>query len=229
MMKLWINKYDFFKGMAFTFVMLIGIIWLAGCSNTQTEYFDNGQIKSEAHMRGGHYNGKTVWYYKNGVRQYEVNYVNDSLEGKATRWYMNGKKQSISNYSHDRLDGLQQSFDLNGKKTKEQEYHLDTLHGKSIEYYPSGKPRIEGQYNKGVYDGKWFYYSDDGTIVGLGEFKNGKGKQRAWYLNGPIKREVHYLGNEKHGDEKWFLPDGRLQKIIRYDHGQLVSVKEIIK
>lgn len=204
-------------------IILLACILLVGCKNKKTDYFDNGQIKSEINFKNGHYDGVATWYYENGLKQYEFNYVNDTLQGKSTRWYSNGKIRSIQNYKDNLLDGEVLNFDENGKKLREEHYTNDTLNGPSIDFYTSGKPKIEGQYYKGLYDGKWFYYEDDGTLIGLGEFDRGNGKQRAWYRGGILKREVRYQDNEKHGPEKWFLPDGSPDKIIVYDHGQVIS------
>jgi antitoxin component YwqK of YwqJK toxin-antitoxin module len=77
-----------------------------------------------------------------------------------------------------------------------------------------------------MFDGQWLYYEDDGTIVGIGEFRNGTGRQRAWYRNGPIKRIINYKDNVKHGQEIWYRPDGKVEKTLTYKYGELVNPEE---
>lgn len=207
------------------FVVLIFFCFVS-CSNVEEAYYENGNLRYAIEMEDGRYNGEAVWYYPNGLKQQLSYFVNDTLQGKSTRWYNNGKRQSVEHYMDNHLHGLVTNYDPNGKKISEEHYHMDTLHGPSVEFYTSGQPRIEGAYFKGLYDGKWFYYEDDGTIVGMGEFNKGNGRQRAWYRNGNLKREVNYLKNEKNGKEIWYNPQGDTSKILLYDTGQLISTTE---
>ena len=203
-------------------VILLGV----GCSRTEKGYFDNGELQFEVEKKDGRYHGKATFYYDNGVKQHECYYSNDTLQGKSTRWYNNGKVYAVEHYRNNHLHGKAQYFDMNGKKLKEQNYHLDTLHGESLEYYTSGQTRIQGAYQKGLFDGKWLYFDDDGTVVGMGEYKRGTGKQKAWYRNSTLKREVNYLENEKHGRETLYNADGTVSKVLVYDRGTLVSTEE---
>jgi antitoxin component YwqK of YwqJK toxin-antitoxin module len=59
----------------------------------------------------------------------------------------------------------------------------------------------------------------------MGEYSRGTGKQKAWYRNSTLKREINYLDNEKHGKETWYNADGTVAKILTYDHGTLVSTE----
>jgi antitoxin component YwqK of YwqJK toxin-antitoxin module len=77
-----------------------------------------------------------------------------------------------------------------------------------------------------LYDGQWLYFEDDGTIIGLGEYKKGAGKQKAWYRNSTLKRETSYLDNEKNGKEIWYNADGTVSKILTFEYGDIVSTEE---
>ena len=79
---------------------------------------------------------------------------------------------------------------------------------------------------KGMYDGKWLYFEDDGTIIGIGECKKGTGKQRGWYRNSVMKREVNFVDNQKHGQETWYNADGTIARILTFEYGELISTQE---
>ncbi len=207
-------------------LLLAVLLMLQGCSKTQKEYYENGKLRYEIEKQDGRYNGKATFYYANGLKQHECFYLNDTLQGLSTRWYNNGKVYAMEHYKDNHLHGQALYFDMNGKKTREENYHLDTLHGDSFEYYPSGQIKIQGAYYKGMYDGKWLYFEDDGTIVGMGEFDKGSGKQRGWYRNSVIKREVYFVDNEKHGQETWYNADGTVARILTFEHGELISTQE---
>ena len=113
------------------------------------------------------------------------------------------------------------SFIINflGNKIGEEFYKNDTLDGLFLQWYDDGLPKVEGQYIDGLFDGKWVYYDVYGKVVGVGNFTNGTGVQKGWWPNGNIKREIPYLNNQKHGIEKWYDEDGKLEKEIRHLSG----------
>jgi len=205
--------------------MLVSVIALS-CTGVKRDYHENGSLRSEIQTRGGRYHGLATWYYADGMRQHECFFERDTLQGKSTRWYHNGKIHSVEFFKNNQLHGKSLKYDMNGKLISEENFVMGVPHGAFIQYYTNGQAQIEGTYHNGFYDNKWFYYEDDGTLVGIGEFKMGSGKQRAWYTNGTLKREVHYLDNEKHGEEKWYYPDGSLSKVLTYDNGRLLKTQE---
>ena len=71
--------------------------------------------------------------------------------------------------------------------------------------------------------GRWIYYNLNGEVVGTGNYVKGSGIQKAWYPNGSIMREINYVNNLKQGAEKWYSPDGELEKVIFYEEGVIVN------
>lgn len=207
-------------------IVMALMVVASACSDVQKGYHENGELKFEIEKKDGMYNGKATFYYANGLIQHECFYQNDSLEGKSTRWYNNGKVYSEEYFKDNHLHGSATYYDMNGKKLREENYHLDTLHGPSTEYYTSGQVRIQGTYYKGLYDGQWLYFEDDGTIIGMGEYIRGTGKQKAWYRNSVLMREVNYLDNKKHGKETVYNADGSVSQIITYDHGDVIESED---
>ena len=205
-----------------TFLIIITLL-VSSCSRKEKTYWENGELKSVLSKKGKHYHGLSTWYYSDGIKQHECNYVNDTLQGPSTRWYNNGQISSVDNYKDNLRHGKSLSYDFEGKLISEANYNHDTLDGSYKEYYPTGQAKVEGNYVKGMFDGKWMYYQQDGTIIGMGEYKNGTGKQRAWYPDGKLKRIVQYQDNEKQGAEIWYDPEGKIEKTLIYEHGQLIN------
>jgi antitoxin component YwqK of YwqJK toxin-antitoxin module len=204
------------------FLLLLSLL-MSSCNKPDKGYWEDGTLKFVLHKKGGHYNGLSTWYYSHGVKQHECYYVNDTLQGASTRWYDNGKIHSVEFYKNNLLHGQVLGYDYDGNLISEANYSEGILDGSFKEYYPSGKPKIEGTYNKGLFNGRWMYFDPDGNLTGIGEFKDGKGRQRAWYGNGNLKRVVPYNDNLKHGTEIWYLEDGKIEKTLVYEMGQLVS------
>lgn len=220
-------KLSVYKIPKLTFYILLSVtLFITGCSNTDKGYYENGNLKFEIEKKSGKYNGKATFYYADGLKQHECFYSNDTLQGKSTRWYNNGKIYTTEHFKNNMLHGVVQAFDMNGKKVREENYHLDTLNGAYSEFYTSGQAKIQGHYRKGLYDGQWIYFEDDGTIIGMGDFDMGTGKQKAWYRNSSLKRETAYVDNEKHGKETQYNADGTVSKVLHYKYGELISTKE---
>jgi antitoxin component YwqK of YwqJK toxin-antitoxin module len=210
------------KKFAISIFFLSGFI-LFSCTKTEKTFWENGKPKSVLSKKGKHYDGKSTWYYSDGIKQHECNYVNDTLQGNSTRWYNNGRISSVDNYKDNQRHGKSLGYDYEGKLISEANYILDTLDGTFKEYYSTGQTKVEGTFRKGRFDGKWLYYHQDGTIAGIGEYVNGTGKQRAWCPNGKLKRIVQYQDNEKHGNEIWYDPEGKIEKTLIYEHDQLIN------
>jgi antitoxin component YwqK of YwqJK toxin-antitoxin module len=206
-----------------TLFLVITSLVVSSCTKTEKTYWENGKLKSVFTKKGMRFHGISTWYYSDGKKQHECTYVNDTLQGTSTRWYNNSRISSVDIYKDNLRHGTSLGYDYDGKLISEVNYKNDTLDGPFKEFYSTGQTKVEGNYLKGMFDGKWMYYNQDGTIVGMGEYKSGSGKQRAWYPDGKLKRIIQYQDNEKHGTEIWYDPEGKIEKTLTYDHGQLVS------
>jgi len=195
------------------------ILLLISCSNdTRKSYWENGNLKSELGYEDGKLNGKAVWYYENGEKEQEVYYKNNVLDGPLIRWYKNGHMETESYYQDGKLEGTAVTYEENGNKALEENYKNDTLSGKFYQWYRSGSIRVKGEYINGLYTGRWTYYNN-GNIVGIGNFENGNGIQKAWWPNGQLKREITYKNNLKNGPEKWYNAEGELEKVLYFEDG----------
>ncbi|NTW33947.1 MAG: T9SS type A sorting domain-containing protein [Bacteroidetes bacterium] len=200
------------------FLIIISFLLIAtGCSKTKTEYWANGNKKSELKYSNSKMNGLCKWWYEGGIMQMECNYKDDKLEGRSVRWNSNGSKQREDNYSNNLLNGKSIIFYENGVKLSEQNFKNDTLDGLTKEWFKNGHIKISGAYKKGYFDGKWIYTDINGLKAGEGNFINGTGDQTGFYPNGRISRIIHYEKNKKNGLEIWLNISGDTVKKIVYD------------
>ncbi len=195
----------------------------AGCRRSEITYWENGLKKSELSFRGKNYEGVSTWWYTNGNKQMEASYHHDLLEGKSTRWYYNGNYESIAYYSGGLKNGRSTSFTESGEKVAEENYRNDTLHGPYISWFPGGGIRIQGWFDHGMYDSTWTYFNEAGKRIGEGRFDRGNGLQTGFYPSGGLMREIPYLSNRKHGEERWYDEQGRLERVLIFEDDRLIS------
>ncbi len=179
---------------------ILAMLMLAACDDSvQKDYWDNGKLKSELRYENGKLNGECVWYTENGNLSAKANYKDDVLEGKYTRWHPNGKVAS------------------------EEHYVGGVLEGETKKWYDNGQLFQEGQYVGGMMDGQWFLFYPSGALAGKADYKLGTGKQVCYEESGYKCLEVPYVDNVKQGKEIYFNPDGRVTKVVEYEHGKVVS------
>jgi antitoxin component YwqK of YwqJK toxin-antitoxin module len=65
------------------------------------------------------------------------------------------------------------------------------------------------------------YYDPFGNVVGVGNYQAGTGVQKAWWPNGKLKREIPYVSNKKHGEERWYDDAGNLERVVVYEDGEM--------
>ncbi len=199
------------------------LLFLAACTRVETTYYSNGQVKSEITMRGKKYHGPASYWYENGIMQTQCQYEDNELEGKLVSWHMNGARQTEQHFSRGKLHGVMKGFDTDGKLVSEGHYNHGILHGRYVEYYPDRGVKLEGNYANGKHEGTWLYFDIGGLIIGEGVFSKGTGKQRAFRENGKTKQLTHYVDDQKHGDEIYYLEDGSVEMINRFEAGKLVE------
>ena len=65
---------------------------------TETYYYENGQIEAEANYKDGILDGKTTYWHKNGQIDFEENYKDGKEDGRWTTWHENGQIMIEANY-----------------------------------------------------------------------------------------------------------------------------------
>ncbi len=206
------------------FIISLLVVFVSCSKQTRKTYWENGNLKSELNYKNDKLDGKSTWYYENGKKEMEATYKDNVLNGPLLRWYKNGLPEVESYYEDGKLQGKAITYNDFGYIVLEENYRNDTLNGKYFKYYNDRTPQIDGEYVDGLFQGRWIYYDNRGKIVGMGEFDHGSGIQKAWWPNGELKREVSYVNNLKNGADKWYRPDGKLEKVIYFEDGMEVEI-----
>ncbi len=207
-------------------ILLLSIVFLFSCKRADIKYWENGEKKSELNYKGDKLNGPSTWWYENGTKQMESNYKNNILNGKSIRWNYKGIMEREDNYVDNKLSGKSITWNKDGIIISEENYLNDTLDGEYKEWHINGQVKLSAFYNKGKYHKKWLYWNELGMKIGEADFDNGKGKMQSWDLKGNLLREINYKDNLKDGKEIWYDKEGKIEKILIFEKGQLL--KEII-
>ena len=70
-----------------------------------TKWYENGQKKSEGHVKDGKMHGKWTYWYENGQTMFETNFIDNKYDGKHTEWYENGQINREGYFEDDKSVG----------------------------------------------------------------------------------------------------------------------------
>jgi len=175
----------------------------------------------------GYKNGVFTDYYTNGNKKSECEYVNGQKDGTCTEWFENKQQKSSYDFNNGNiLDGKYVSYLEEGQKDTETTYKNGQiiLSGKyendklivllelSVELYPNGQKKSEGFIKIGKKEELWTFWYQQGQKKSEGYYKNGnqEGIWVSWFENG----EKEFEGNYKNGHEEgqwttWFENGGK--------------------
>ena len=206
------------------YAITFAFLWLVSCGDGTTKsYWDDGSLKSALRYEDGKLNGECCWYYANGNRQMQAEYKDDLKHGHSLRWYENGSLAEDCWYKAGELDSVYRSYSAKGNLALETYYVDGKLNGKYMKWYDNGQVYQDGQYVDGMMDGAWYVFYPEGTLAATAVYDRGKGKQTGYDETGFKCMEVSYLDNQKHGKEIHYASNGRIVKVLDYEHGKLVS------
>lgn len=117
---------------------------------TDSDSYENGQIKHEGRRENGFNEGRWIWYYPNGKKQMEGYFKHGKRNGK---WVMYSKKEIIineRNYDTDKLNGPFVDYHSSGTKKCEGVFVNDRLNGYVKEYDENGNVLKEVYYENGI-------------------------------------------------------------------------------
>ena len=133
-----------------------------------TEFYENGNKKSEGHYKNGKKDGNwthllsdgslvCIERFKNGVKKSEDISENGRFYGKSIKWYENGVKKGEGEFIGEKIKKI----------------------GKWTWWYDNGNKKSEGDYDikeeeGSVKDGLWNYYNEDGSKKETIEYHNGQ-------------------------------------------------------
>lgn len=190
-------------------LLLLFLVVLSSCNKVDKIYYPDGSLAAEYSVKKGLKDGVAYQYDKAGNKIAEMNYSQNMLHGDYKEYYPNGSLKSIIKYENNKKNGPAIYYDVLGNIIEELTYKNDTLDGTYREYYSNNMVKKEGNYKNGKFHGKWYYYNENGFLVGVGQFDNGKGVLQTYY---PYSDKIHSItnfeNNQKNGLEIVLSIDG---------------------
>lgn len=139
----------------------------------ESEWYENGQLKSEAVWDNGSPVGSFTTFYEDGKKSSETIFKDGKKDGEAIEYFSNGNTKSSTVYKAGRREGVAKEWYENGKIKKEDNFVDNSLSGKCVEYHDNGKKKLECNYKDGQLHGDKIEWNRSGRKVALGKFENG--------------------------------------------------------
>lgn len=225
---------------AFIFAVLIFISNLGHAQEKKTYYYENGVVSSEGFMRDGKPDGYWKTYYPDGGLKTEGNRKNFRLDSVWKFYRSDSTLERSISYREDLKTGPERTYSIKGILQEEIPFENNIKSGTARYYYPTGELQKELSFVNNKEEGKGFEYDVDGRIITLLTYKNGfiyaqekinryntEGKRTGiWqdlYVPGRIKEEGNWTNGLRNGVFKFYNRKGELERLERYEDGELVK------
>ena len=138
----------------------------ASCSNLDTDYYENGSLKTVSETYMGQRHGGTSVYYENGNIKTYAMYKQGLPHGDTIAYYLNGRKEFEGKYTEGMADGLSIVYFENGMPHVIKNHKNGVLHGQFVKYWPNTDVVfMKGQYMNGKVVDTLEIYHDNGIKV----------------------------------------------------------------
>jgi len=191
---------------------------------TWKDYYENDQIRYEAHYKDGRLNGFYRTYkqdgklissefYEDGQRIEQI--PGDEIKVEIVKKYdKEGNVISSGGYLKNIPVGVHQEIDQKANKIVQKEFDNSgqilssgqiTKEGDKEEFwqffYPGGQVHSEGKFRHNKRTGVWKFYYPGGKIEQTGHYANGlaDGLWTWYYKNGSVRREENYYRGKEDG------------------------------
>ncbi|MDP4952358.1 MAG: hypothetical protein NWQ53_01830 [Flavobacteriales bacterium] len=226
------------------FFLFICSVVFAQQDSLKTTYqifrYEDGTISSEGKMLNGIPEGLWKTYYPSGQLKTEGSRSNFELDGEWKFFREDGSIEKSIEYKFGKKDGLQRVFSEAGVLLEKIPFQAGIENGGAEFYYKSGELYREVPFIEGKEEGNGKEFGKDGSIITLLNYEKGfirsierinrynsqqqkKGVWIEFWPNGNRKTEGYYTKGIKNGIFKYYNSKGELQKIEKYQGGQLLT------
>ena len=160
-------------------------------------YHPNGSLKSISHFIQGVHEVKTTIFHTNGQKASEGRFLDQLKDGEWNYWSENGNLISVETYAKGKKNGVWKTFSAQtGILLEEINYKNELLNGVVKTFYTDGKPCT------------------------IEHFIMGKrfGESISYFVGGVVSIRGSYKDNLKIGEWEYFDQNGKLRKVILFDH-----------
>lgn len=180
-------------------------VYAAPKTYSETEYFDNGKLKSLKNFAEGKRNGKQESYLDNGFKEEESEYDN-GLKVMLKDYHNNGKLARSVIFNANGRNGVDEYFDRKGMPTRKATYVDGRQNGLETRYhYNSNQKYVEEEYKNDVQDGIYKEYHANGDLSVDGRFVQGQqeGLWKYYDESGKLSKEIKYESGNKSAETKY--------------------------
>lgn len=149
--------------------------WERGYRVVATEYWDNGQKRSERRWNHPQQEMEELEWYDNGQPKLSRQWLDGKRQGVERRWRSDGAQESETHWRDDQQHGLQTRWGPNGQREQETHFQDGKRHGLEQKWHPNGTLAERSEYQQG-------------RIVGL---------YTSWYANGQKREEGRYASDSQ--------------------------------
>lgn len=230
-------RYIFASWICFSFLVLS-----ADAQHTQF-FYPNGKVSSEGLLENGKPNGYWKTYYEDGGLKSEGNRIEFELDSCWKFYRSDSTLERIITYKNGLKNGPEQVFDELGHIREEIQMENNLKSGISRYFYDSGELLKTVPFVNNKEEGRGFEYDKDGRIITVTTYRNGfiyaeeqinrynaKGQRtglwRDLYPIGNVKEEGNWTNGLRNGVFKFFEKNGKLQKMEKYEMGELIEDSE---
>lgn len=203
-------------------------------------FYEDGTVSSEGQMVNGQPDGYWQTYYPDGTLKTRGNRVDGILNGVWDFFRQDGTPERSITYADGKRDGLEKTFSADGNLIAEISWKVDSKEGEARYYYESGELYRTLEFVANKEEGKGFEYGKDGRIITFLSYKDGflrsiekvnrlnsSGQQTGYwvefYPNGRVKWEGNFTGGLKNGIFKFYTKRGDLDRLEKYQAGELIE------
>ncbi len=116
-------------------------------------FYENGNIAEEGYWDGQHWVGGYKYYFANGQVAYNWNYGDEGNRvGEQSYYYDNGQTMRLGTWVDGYADGLVTEYYDSGNLRSESQWKMGRVDGIMKEYYVSGSLSASRVFRDGVYD-----------------------------------------------------------------------------
>ncbi len=194
-------------------------------------YFQDGSIAEKSTYEDGVQNGKWLQFFENGNLKLEATVVDGvSYEGEYVSYYPKGTKMLKGKYQDGKKESSWYHFNEDGSIEIIYVYRYGKVisehrkNGTFDEYYPDDIKKSSVTFKDGKKNGPFVEYYHQGEWVeseSLDEYGNPRKVQKLEGIQ--VEREGTYKDDVLHGEVKYYKENGRLDRIERYDMGELID------
>lgn len=178
-------------------------------------YYEGGGLKAQTEFESG--SGTYKEFYVSGaLKMHGLNKLGKS-DSLWTYYFESGEKMAEGYYKEGLKTGPWKYFYKNGKVSAEGGYEKGQTLGNWIYYYPNGAKSAEGLQKNGSKDGYWKMFYESGETKGVGEFDEGTGDYKEYYISGNLKVAGKFIGDVNYGKWSYYDEEGNIEGIAIFD------------